>query len=71
VGGKILVRHPFVESKRAYVCPCKVEPLYQEYWGANGVSQQFATLQELKYAGLAVRRFVFSGSFDEIVCVHI
>uniref|UniRef100_H2YXI0 Nicotinate phosphoribosyltransferase n=1 Tax=Ciona savignyi TaxID=51511 RepID=H2YXI0_CIOSA len=36
VGKKILVRHPFIESKRAYVCPYKVELLYRDYWGNNG-----------------------------------
>nr|CAB3264201.1 nicotinate phosphoribosyltransferase-like protein [Phallusia mammillata] len=48
VGSKILVRHPFIESKRAYVCPHQVEPLYRQYWGANGVTQNFPTLTELR-----------------------
>lgn len=29
VGEKVLCRHPFQESKRAYVIPAKVEPLYR------------------------------------------
>nr|XP_009857496.1 nicotinate phosphoribosyltransferase-like protein isoform X1 [Ciona intestinalis] len=48
VGKKILVRHPFNESKRAYVCPHKVELLYTDYWGDNCLMQSFSTLQETK-----------------------
>lgn len=29
VGKKVLCRHPFQESKRAYVIPARVEPLYK------------------------------------------
>jgi hypothetical protein len=29
VGDKVLCRHPFQESKRAYVIPARVEPLYK------------------------------------------
>ncbi|KAF4521063.1 hypothetical protein B566_EDAN012362 [Ephemera danica] len=32
VGEKVLCRHPFQESKRAYVIPTRVEPLYKLYW---------------------------------------
>lgn len=31
VGEKVLCRHPFQESKRAYVIPTRVEPLYKVY----------------------------------------
>ncbi len=29
---RVLCRHPFQESKRAYVKPARVEPLYKCYW---------------------------------------
>jgi hypothetical protein len=41
-GQRILCRHPFSESKRAYVVPQRVEPLYHLYWA--GDSQGAATL---------------------------
>jgi hypothetical protein len=31
-GERILCRHPFIESKRAYVVPQRVEELVQCYW---------------------------------------
>lgn len=32
VGQKVLCRHPFQESKRAYVIPTRVEPLFKVRW---------------------------------------
>lgn len=29
VGSRVLCRHPFIESKRAYVIPTRVEPLHR------------------------------------------
>lgn len=35
VGERILCRHPFNESKRAYVVPQRVEELLKCYWPGN------------------------------------
>ena len=32
IGKRVLCRHPFEESKRAYVIPHKVEPLYSKVY---------------------------------------
>lgn len=50
VGQRILCRHPFSESKRAYVVPQAVETLYECYWaGSSGERvKPLPSLQELK-----------------------
>ncbi|OQR70717.1 nicotinate phosphoribosyltransferase-like [Tropilaelaps mercedesae] len=44
-GEKVLCRHPFIATKRAFVNPQRVEPLYQLYW-SDGAAQ--SPLPELK-----------------------
>uniref|UniRef100_A0A0A9WU06 Nicotinate phosphoribosyltransferase n=1 Tax=Lygus hesperus TaxID=30085 RepID=A0A0A9WU06_LYGHE len=48
VGVRVLCRHPFQESKRAYVIPTRVEPLYKEYWSKGAVRVQLPTLDEIR-----------------------
>lgn len=40
VGQKVLCRHPFQESKRAYVIPSRVEPLYKVSGGDSISSRE-------------------------------
>ncbi|XP_034475206.1 nicotinate phosphoribosyltransferase isoform X3 [Drosophila innubila] len=48
VGQKVLCRHPFQESKRAYVIPSHVESLYKIYWQAGKICQQLPTLEQVR-----------------------
>ncbi|XP_055551145.1 nicotinate phosphoribosyltransferase isoform X4 [Wyeomyia smithii] len=48
VGQKVLCRHPFQESKRAYVSPARVEVLYQIYWADGRVTQAMPSLEEVR-----------------------
>uniref|UniRef100_A0AAG5DY41 Nicotinate phosphoribosyltransferase n=1 Tax=Anopheles atroparvus TaxID=41427 RepID=A0AAG5DY41_ANOAO len=48
VGQKVLCRHPFQESKRAYVIPTNVEPLYRVYWTDGRVAQVLPSLEEVR-----------------------
>ncbi|XP_017767538.1 PREDICTED: nicotinate phosphoribosyltransferase isoform X2 [Eufriesea mexicana] len=45
---KVLCRHPFQESKRAYVIPSRVEPLHKVYWKNGKLCQPLPTLQEIR-----------------------
>jgi len=47
VGKRVLCRHPFEESKRAYVMPHKVEPLYKVVF-ENGTAAEMPTLAEIR-----------------------
>lgn len=40
-GSKVLCRHPFQESKRAFVTPTRVENLLQKWWENGQVSNEF------------------------------
>lgn len=48
VGQKVLCRHPFQESKRAYVIPTHVEALYDVYWVDGRVTQAMPSLDEVR-----------------------
>lgn len=48
VSEKVLCRHPFQESKRAYVIPSKVERLLNLCWEDGQICQVLPTLQEIK-----------------------
>ncbi|XP_060805469.1 nicotinate phosphoribosyltransferase isoform X2 [Amyelois transitella] len=48
VGQKVLCRHPFQESKRAYVIPSKVEHLYKVYWNDGRICVHPKPLLEVR-----------------------
>ncbi|XP_043264237.1 nicotinate phosphoribosyltransferase isoform X1 [Colletes gigas] len=45
---KVLCRHPFQESKRAYVIPTRVESLHKVYWKNGKLCQPLPTLHEIR-----------------------
>ncbi|XP_048728203.1 nicotinate phosphoribosyltransferase-like isoform X2 [Ostrea edulis] len=47
-GERVLCRHPFQESKRAYVIPAKVELLHKCYWDKGKVMQPLPSLSDLR-----------------------
>ncbi|KAJ1531966.1 hypothetical protein ONE63_000603 [Megalurothrips usitatus] len=48
VGEKVLCRHPFEESKRAYVIPTRVEELFKVYWENGKICQTLPTLEGIR-----------------------
>ncbi|XP_077990290.1 nicotinate phosphoribosyltransferase-like [Glandiceps talaboti] len=47
-GKRVLCRHPFEESKRAYVSPAKVYPLLKPYWYQGKICQPIPSLQDIR-----------------------
>ncbi|CAG7659360.1 unnamed protein product [Allacma fusca] len=48
IGSRVLCRHPFHESKRAWVNPAKVEPLYKMYWKDGKICEPLPQLVEIR-----------------------
>ncbi|KAH3740136.1 hypothetical protein DPMN_046831, partial [Dreissena polymorpha] len=48
VNSRVLCRHPFQESKRAYVIPAKVECLHKVYWKDGQVQAPLPALKDLR-----------------------
>jgi nicotinate phosphoribosyltransferase len=46
VGSRVLCRHPFHESKRAWVHPAAVKPLYKLYWKDGKICEKLPSLKE-------------------------
>jgi nicotinate phosphoribosyltransferase len=48
VGTRVLCRHPFEESKRAYVMPHKVERLYRLVWDEGKITVDAPNLDMIR-----------------------
>lgn len=48
ISKRVLCRHPFQESKRAYVSPVSVQKLYKVFWQHGRVLQKLPTLEEIR-----------------------
>jgi nicotinate phosphoribosyltransferase len=47
-GSRVLCRHPFQESKRAYVIPSRVEPLHKCYYHHGEICEPLPTLKDIR-----------------------
>jgi nicotinate phosphoribosyltransferase len=47
-GRKFFCRHPFEESKRAYVVPTEVRPLHRLYWDGEGHAQEPVNIHDTR-----------------------
>lgn len=47
-GRKVLCRHPFEESKRAFVTPNRVQRLYKVYWQHGEICELLPNMQEIR-----------------------
>jgi nicotinate phosphoribosyltransferase len=45
---RMLIRHPFLEQKRAYVTPTSVQSLYRLYWSDGKINGVLPTLTEIR-----------------------
>ncbi|KAJ8980730.1 hypothetical protein NQ317_019225 [Molorchus minor] len=48
ISEKVLCRHPFEESKRAFVIPSRVEKLLTLYWDKGEICQELPDLQQIR-----------------------
>lgn len=45
---KVLCRHPFEETKRAFVIPVRIESLLRPYWQNGRICQKMPNLQQIR-----------------------